>query len=61
MSLANRGSQTYRAPSGKFYAVWRGQPVCALAGVLLYFETERDAAEFLIQRDTEDLKFSPCC
>ena len=47
MSLANHQSQAYHAPNGKFYAIWRRQPVCALAGVLLYFETARDANEFL--------------
>ena len=46
MNFANHESQTYRAPNGKYYAIWRGQPVCALAGVLLYFDTERDAEEF---------------
>ena len=54
MSLANHQSQAHRAPNGKFYAIWRGQPVCALAGVLLYFETARDAEEFLGQCDTEN-------
>ena len=54
MNSADHESQTYRAPNGKYYAIWRGRPVCALPGVLVYFETERDAEEFLIRCDTED-------
>ena len=54
MNSVNHESQTYRAPNGKYYAIWRGQPVCALAGVLLYFDTERDAEEFLIRCNAED-------
>jgi hypothetical protein len=52
--MANRGSEVYRAPNGKFYALWQGQLVCAPAGVLVYFETEHDAQEFLRQSDIEN-------
>jgi hypothetical protein len=47
-------SEVHRAPNEKFYAIWRGQAVCAIAGVLLYFETEREAEEFLRHCDAEN-------
>jgi hypothetical protein len=43
-------SQVLRAPNEKFYALWRGQPICLMGGVLYYFETEREARAFLGQR-----------
>ena len=54
MSKANRENQVGRAPNGKFYAIWRKEPVCALGGVLFYFETERDTWDFLAQCDAEN-------
>ena len=44
MSLRN---QVLRAPNERFYVLWRSQPICSIGGALLYFETERDAREFL--------------
>jgi hypothetical protein len=52
MSMENRKSEVYRAPNGKFYALWQGQLICAPAGVLVYFETENDAQEFPRQSDS---------
>jgi hypothetical protein len=37
----------YPAPNGKFYLLWRRQPVCTPAGALRYFETEGEARRFL--------------
>jgi hypothetical protein len=51
MSLQN---QVLRAPNEKFCVIWRGQPVCSMGGVLFYFETEREAREFLNQCETEN-------
>jgi hypothetical protein len=50
MSLRN---QVLRAPNEKFYVIWGGQPVCLIDGVLFYFETDREAREFLSQCETE--------
>jgi len=47
-------SEVHRAPNEKFYAIWRGQAICAIAGVLLYFESEREAKEFIRQCDAEN-------
>jgi len=47
-------SEVHRAPNEKFYALWRGQAICAIAGVLLYFESEREAKEFIRQCDAEN-------
>ena len=38
-----------RAPSDKFYVTRQEQAICTRAGALLYFETERDAHEFLAE------------
>jgi RNase adaptor protein for sRNA GlmZ degradation len=40
------------APNGKFYMMTRrDQPICTQTGLLRYFETERDALEFLAEID----------
>ena len=36
-----------RAPSGKFYAVWHGCPICLDDGNLRYFDTEEDVRDML--------------
>lgn len=41
------GIKIRRAPSGKFYAVWHGCPICRDDGNLRYFDTERDARDVL--------------
>jgi hypothetical protein len=38
-----------RAPSEKFYVTRQEQALCTRAGALLYFETERDAQDFLAE------------
>ena len=38
-----------RAPSDRFYVTRQEQAICTRAGALLYFETERDAHEFLAE------------
>ena len=38
-----------QAPSAKFYVTQQEQALCTRAGSLLYFETERDAREFLAE------------
>jgi len=38
--------QVIRAPNGKFFVIWRDQPVCSMAGILLYFETKSAARNF---------------
>jgi hypothetical protein len=47
-------SQVLRAPNERFYILWRGQPICSMDGVLYYFETEREAREFLSQCEAEN-------
>jgi hypothetical protein len=47
-------SQVLRAPNERFYVHWRGQPICSMDGVLFYFETARDAREFLNQCEAEN-------
>jgi hypothetical protein len=37
----------HRAPNGKFYVMRRDQAICTPSGLLRYFETDRDALEFL--------------
>lgn len=39
----------HRAPNGKFYMTRRDQPICTHTGSLCYFETEREALEFLTE------------
>jgi hypothetical protein len=41
--------KVHQAPSAKFYVTRQEQALCTRAGVLLYFETERDAREFLAE------------
>jgi hypothetical protein len=41
--------QVRRAPNGRFYAIWRGQPICVFEAGLLYFETELEAWAFVAQ------------
>jgi hypothetical protein len=38
-----------RAPNERFYLTREDQPVCTRAGALLYFESEREALEFLAE------------
>ena len=38
-----------RAPNARFYLTRVDRPVCTRAGALLYFETEREALEFLAE------------
>ena len=38
-----------RAPNDRFYLTRVDQPVCTRAGALLYFESEREALEFLAE------------
>jgi hypothetical protein len=33
----------------RLYVLWRGQPICSIGSALSYFETEREAREFLGQ------------
>jgi len=51
MSMQN---QVLRAPNDRFYVLWRGEPVCGLSGVIYYFESKRDAHEFLDQCEREN-------
>jgi RNase adaptor protein for sRNA GlmZ degradation len=39
----------HHAPNGKFYMTRRDQPICTQTGLLRYFETEREALEFLAE------------
>ena len=41
--------KVHRAPSAKFYVTRQEQALCTRTGALLYFETERDAREFLAE------------
>jgi hypothetical protein len=42
-----------RAPSGKVFAVYRGEPVTTSDGIR-YFASERDAWVFIAERGVED-------
>jgi hypothetical protein len=44
-----------RAPNGKFYVWGNGAVICLSNGSLRYFETERDAWKFLIDRDRAEI------
>ena len=39
----------HHAPNGKFYMTRRDQPICTQTGLLRYFETEREALEFMAE------------
>ena len=39
----------YHAPNGKFFMTRRDQPICTQTGLPLYFETEREALEFMAE------------
>jgi hypothetical protein len=41
--------KVHRAPSGKFYMTRQAEAICTRAGSLVYFETEREALEFLAE------------
>ena len=47
MSDERSSAKIYLAPNAKFYALWRGQPICTPAGTLRYFATESEARLFL--------------
>jgi hypothetical protein len=38
-----------RATDARFYVTRDSQPICLRSGAVLYFETERDAEEFLAE------------
>jgi len=38
-----------RAPNERFYLTREDEPVCTRSGALLYFDTEREALEFLAE------------
>jgi hypothetical protein len=38
-----------RANDARFYLTRDSQPICMQSGVVLYFETKRDAEEFLAE------------
>jgi hypothetical protein len=40
--------EVHRAPNAKFYVRWRERAICTQTG-LHYFETERDALEFMAE------------
>ena len=39
----------HHAPNGKFFMTRRDQPICTQTGLPLYFETEREALEFMAE------------
>lgn len=41
--------KVHRMPKGKFYMTRQGEAICTRAGSLVYFETEREALEFLAE------------
>ena len=49
MDEDDRDFSIYRAPNAKFYIMRQGEAVCTRTGQLVYFETERDALEFLAE------------
>ena len=56
--MRNECSETFkihRAPSGKFYVRRYGDVVCLPSGNLRYFETEREAREFLADCDSTEI------
>jgi hypothetical protein len=44
-----------RAANARFYAVWRGQPVCTPSGGLRYFDTEDQARAALAEREHDQV------
>lgn len=51
MTLQN---QILLAPNRKFCVIWQDRTVCSMSGFLCYFETEREAREFLSRCDAEN-------
>jgi hypothetical protein len=43
------GFDVHRAPNGKFYMTRRDQTICTQTGLVRYFETKREALEFLAE------------
>ena len=39
----------HHTPNGKFFMTRRDQPICTQTGLPLYFETEREALEFMAE------------
>ena len=39
----------HHAPNGKFYMTRRDQPICTQTGLLRYFETKREALDFMAE------------
>jgi hypothetical protein len=50
-----RNARLRRAPSGKIYVVWHGEPICGDRGNLLYFDDENAAIAFLERYATADM------
>ena len=47
---ASNRFEVHRTPNGKFYITSEAAvPICTGTGSLLYFDTERDALEFLVE------------
>ena len=47
--------KVHRAPSGKFYLTRQADAICARSGSLAYFETQRQALEFLFLAEIGDI------
>jgi len=45
----------HHAPNGKFFMTRRDQPICTQTGLPLYFETEREALEFMAEISDNEL------
>jgi hypothetical protein len=41
--------KVHRASNGKFYMTRQDEAICTRAGSLVYFETEREAREFMAE------------
>jgi hypothetical protein len=47
--------EVHRAPSGKFYMTRHAEAICTRSGSPVYFETQREALEFLFLAEIGDI------
>jgi len=54
MSPQYPGNQVHRAANGLFFVLWRGRLMNYANGLMRYFDTEREASDFVERCDAAD-------